>query len=70
LGFILGGTLGNFIDRVRLRAVVDYLDFHIASRHWPAFNLADICICVGAFVFALLALFSSRPDSKTEKRNV
>ena len=61
LGLILGGAAGNFIDRVRLRSVVDFLDFHVAGWHWPAFNLADICICVGAFVIALIVLFSPPP---------
>lgn len=61
LGLILGGAIGNFIDRVRLRSVVDFLDFHVAGWHWPAFNLADICICVGAFVIALIVLFSPPP---------
>ncbi len=63
LGGILGGALGNFIDRVRLRAVVDFLDFHAAGWHWPAFNVADICICVGAFTIALLVLRSPLPES-------
>ena len=64
LGSILGGALGNFIDRVRLRAVVDFLDFHVAGWHWPAFNLADICICVGAFAIALIVLCSSPAASE------
>lgn len=61
LGLILGGAAGNFIDRVRLRAVVDFLDFHVAGWHWPAFNLADICICLGAFAIALILLFQPLP---------
>ena len=69
LGSILGGALGNFIDRVRLRAVVDFLDFHIAGYHWPAFNLADICICLGAFVIALLLLRSPSPTAE-KKQNL
>ena len=68
LGCILGGAVGNFIDRVRFRAVVDFLDFHIAGYHWPAFNVADICICLGAFV---TALFMLRPSfSKSGKKPV
>ena len=53
LGLVIGGALGNVIDRVRYGAVVDFLDFHVAGYHWPAFNLADAAICVGAV--ALLA---------------
>ncbi len=49
LGLVLGGALGNLIDRIRFRAVVDFLDFYIGHWHWPAFNVADIAICLGAF---------------------
>ncbi len=48
LGLILGGALGNLIDRIRLGMVIDFLDFHLGSHHWPAFNLADVAISVGA----------------------
>lgn len=48
LGLILGGALGNLLDRVRLGVVVDFLDFYIGDMHWPAFNVADMGICVGA----------------------
>ena len=48
LALILGGALGNVVDRIRFGAVVDFLDFHIAGWHWPAFNVADSAICVGA----------------------
>lgn len=47
LGLILGGAVGNLIDRVRLGAVIDFLDVHWYNYHWPAFNLADSGICVG-----------------------
>jgi len=48
LSLILGGALGNLWDRVALGHVVDFLDFHAAGWHWPAFNLADSAISVGA----------------------
>lgn len=48
LALILGGALGNVIDRVHLGAVVDFLDLHAAGYHWPAFNLADSAITCGA----------------------
>ncbi|HIU17246.1 MAG TPA: signal peptidase II [Candidatus Avidesulfovibrio excrementigallinarum] len=54
LGLVLGGALGNLIDRIRFRAVVDFLDFYIGDWHWPAFNVADIAICVGAMLACLL----------------
>ena len=48
LALILGGAIGNVIDRIALGYVVDFLDFHFAGWHWPAFNLADSAITVGA----------------------
>lgn len=48
LALILGGALGNVIDRVMLGAVVDFLDLHATGYHWPAFNLADSAITCGA----------------------
>src|SRR3989440_12921271 len=48
LALILGGALGNLIDRLRFGQVVDFLDFHAASWHWPAFNVADSAITIGA----------------------
>ena len=47
LSLILGGALGNVIDRLRFGAVVDFLDFHAAGWHWPAFNVADSAITLG-----------------------
>jgi signal peptidase II len=48
LSLILGGALGNVLDRIRFGAVVDFIDLHYASWHWPAFNVADSAICIGA----------------------
>ena len=53
LAMILGGALGNVLDRLRLGHVVDFLDFHIGYWHWPAFNLADSAITVGAVLLIL-----------------
>lgn len=53
LGLIWGGALGNIHDRFRWHGVVDFLDFHAAGYHWPAFNVADIAICAGAGLLAL-----------------
>ena len=50
LSLILGGAIGNIIDRIRFKAVVDFLDFHAFGHHWPAFNVADSCICVGVIL--------------------
>lgn len=58
LGFIIGGAIGNVIDRVRLGAVFDFLDFHIGGSHWPAFNVADSFICIGATILIAQSLFN------------
>jgi signal peptidase II len=58
LGLVIGGAVGNIVDRVRYGAVVDFLDFHVGNYHWPAFNLADSAICIGvaAMLFESLLL--------------
>lgn len=53
LALIVGGAMGNLIDRVRFGAVVDFLDFHVGAWHYPAFNIADMCIVIGVFLFIL-----------------
>lgn len=62
LGLVLGGAIGNLIDRVRHRAVVDFLDFYWQQWHWPAFNIADIGICIGVFL-ACLATWQKKPGA-------
>lgn len=53
LSLILGGALGNVIDRVIYGHVIDFLDFHVGGWHWPAFNVADSAICVGAVLLVI-----------------
>jgi len=48
LSLILGGALGNVLDRIMYGAVVDFIDLHYTNWHWPAFNIADSAICIGA----------------------
>jgi signal peptidase II len=61
LALILGGAVGNLYDRVRFHYVVDFLEVHIHHYHWPDFNIADSCICIGA---CLLMIEIFRPQSK------
>jgi len=66
VGLIIGGALGNVVDRLRFGAVADFIDVHLAGHHWPAFNLADSAITIGAVMLVVDSLFR-RPDStKTE----
>ncbi len=60
LGAVIGGALGNIIDRVLRGAVADFFDFHLMGYHWPAFNLADSAITIGVVV---LLYDSFRADS-------
>jgi signal peptidase II len=56
---VCGGALGNLVDRLRLGEVIDFLDFHLGSYHWPAFNVADSAITVGACLLAV-SLFKTQ----------
>ena len=60
VGLIIGGAIGNVIDRVRIGAVADFLDFHLGNYHWPAFNLADSAITIGVGLILLEALLGER----------
>lgn len=62
LALILGGAIGNIIDRIRFKAVVDFLDFHAFGVHWPAFNIADMMICIGAAMILFEAIFFKGED--------
>jgi signal peptidase II len=68
LALILGGALGNLYDRMTLGYVVDFLDFHWSGMHFPAFNIADSAISVGA-VLILVEGFIKRPAVAPERKN-
>lgn len=69
LSLMSAGAIGNFIDRVRLKSVTDYLDFHFGSYIFPTFNLADICLVVGTILFSYFILFSTEtPDDHVNLR--
>ena len=55
-GLIAGGALGNTIDRIRFGAVADFIDIHVNGMHWPAFNVADAAIAIGAVIFIISTL--------------
>lgn len=59
LSLILGGAIGNLIDRIRWREVVDFIDLHWHHYHWPAFNVADSAISVG-LVLLIIGLFTKK----------
>ena len=59
LSFILGGAVGNLVDRLRLGMVVDFLDFYYGAYHWPAFNIADSAITVGVTLM-VVEIFTDR----------
>jgi signal peptidase II len=59
---IFAGAAGNLIDRVRLGEVVDFLDFHLGDFHWPAFNVADSLVCVGAAILLWCLFKEDKPQ--------
>ena len=64
LWLVLAGAVGNAIDRLRFGAVVDFLDFHAFGYHWPAFNVADSAIVIGAGLILLDSLVLSQTRTK------
>ena len=66
LGCVIGGALGNAIDRVLYGAVADFLDFHAYGYHWPSFNVADIAICVGVVMLLFDGLIEKRRNNRLE----
>jgi signal peptidase II len=64
IGLVLGGAVGNVIDRLNYGAVIDFLDFHLGGYHWPAFNLADSAIVMGVAAIILEGLFAGDKKNK------
>ncbi len=67
LGLILGGALGNGIDRFTRGSVVDFLDFVFGTWHYWTFNIADSCILVGAVLFSVRALIASKAEAQSKE---
>ena len=63
LSLVLGGAIGNVVDRVRFGAVVDFLDFYVGDWHWPAFNVADSAICIGVALI-IIRSFQKKENKK------
>ena len=63
---IIGGAIGNIVDRWRNGAVLDFIELHVSQYYWPAFNIADSAICIGAF----LLLYSMITNDNLKKKNV
>lgn len=68
IGLVVGGAVGNVIDRLRFGAVADFFDVHVAGWHWPAFNVADAAIVVGVGMI-LLDGFATRHHNATDRRD-
>jgi signal peptidase II len=52
-GLVLGGAIGNLWDRIQLGGVIDFIDIGFRDWRWPAFNIADSCICIGVLILLL-----------------
>lgn len=66
LALMVGGIIGNMVDRFRLGYVVDFLDFYWRGHHFPAFNVADSAICVGVFMYIASSLLGGDPQEGAE----
>ena len=64
IGLVIGGAIGNVIDRAVFGAVFDFLDVHVAGYHWPAFNLADSAISIGVVLLLAESLFPRQVPAK------
>jgi signal peptidase II len=60
IGLVIGGAVGNVVDRLRFSAVIDFIDVHVAGWHWPAFNVADSAICIGVAFMVIDSLLGRR----------
>jgi signal peptidase II len=60
LSLLLGGAIGNLIDRVRFGEVVDFIDVSVGKYHWPAFNVADSCLTIGIALILLITLIKKK----------
>lgn len=64
VALLASGVLGNLTDRIAHGHVIDFLDFHLGEHHWPAFNVADSCICIAAGLFVLGSFFERKAPAE------
>lgn len=69
LGCMVGGIVGNLMDRVRLGYVVDFLDFRFGGRPFPAFNIADSAICIGVGIYVITSFLAERAARRRREEN-
>ena len=70
IGLVIGGALGNVIDRTIYGAVADFFDFRFGNYHWPAFNIADSCICVGVIILVFESFLKDQYKNNKEPKLV
>ncbi|MFB3917661.1 MAG: signal peptidase II [Terriglobales bacterium] len=68
LSLVMGGAIGNLWDRLAAGHVVDFLDFYVGKYHWPAFNIADSAIVVGALLLVAEIVFAKHPNEQREEK--
>jgi signal peptidase II len=69
IGLILGGAVGNLVDRIRLHEVIDFIDAHwLYKVHWPTFNIADTAVCIGMFLYLVAAFRPARESGNEQAR--
>lgn len=69
LSSVFGGAIGNYIDRLRFRYVIDFLDFHLQEKYtWPAFNIADMAIVGGVMLLLLLMFFEDKKNKTADSK--
>jgi signal peptidase II len=68
LSLVLGGALGNLLDRVRFGHVIDFIDVYYKALHWPTFNIADSAIALGATLLIVHSLFMHRQELRSTER--
>ncbi len=69
IGVVIGGAVGNVIDRLRFGAVADFFDFHLMGYHWPAFNIADAMVFTGALLLCIESVVSNPCSATKDAKN-